>query len=116
MGIRVILDGTYTKVIETSNDASKWKLALSSTIIFPFTSPQSVSAGLYVAAVLYNSSSQTTAPSLYTTSGISSNSLKIFNFTNAEFSGQLSGQSSFPTTVTVSALIDASNPPLICPY
>lgn len=55
---------SYTKIIETDNDATIWTQAAGVIKTKTFT-PQVLTPGFYAVAIVYNSSAQTTAPALY---------------------------------------------------
>ncbi len=56
---------TYTKVASTTDDGNIWKGGSYTKQTKAFSSPYSAAAGLYMIAFVYNTSAETTAPSVY---------------------------------------------------
>ncbi len=56
---------TYTKVASTTDDGNLWKATSYSLVTKAFSSTYVAAAGIYMAAFVYNSSAQTTAPNIY---------------------------------------------------
>jgi hypothetical protein len=97
---------TYTKVVETTNDTADPNIfeATANTVVTKaFSTPTHIAKGFYAVSFLYNSSAQTTAPSL---SGINTTVPMVFSKefvgTAMHIAAQTSaGQNSFPSTMTV---------------
>lgn len=56
--------GTCTKVAESANDGNLWKAAANTFVQTPFATPYAAAIGVYFVGMLYNSSAQTTAPTV----------------------------------------------------
>lgn len=100
---RVIGDGTYERVAISANDGNVFKNA-NSPVSVPFTSPATLVKGLYLAAFLYSSSAQTTAPTIFSAS-VQATNYKIYNNTAvARLFGCIDAQTSMPATLTAASL------------
>lgn len=91
--------GGYTQVAITSDDANIWKNSDYALGTAAFTSTYAASPGIYMVAILYNSSAQTTAPVIYNSGGIGSlNSLMLTN--SNQVVGTVSTQTTLPSGET----------------
>lgn len=97
---------TYTKVVETTNDTGDpniFEASANTVVTKAFSTPSAITKGFYAVSFLYNSSAQTTAPSL---SGINTTVPMVFSKefvgTSMHIAAQTTaGQNTFPTTMTV---------------
>jgi hypothetical protein len=89
---------TYTKIIETANDGAMWSQTASGLYTKTFT-PQTLSPGFYAVAMIYNSSAQTTAPSLYQYGTINSLAANIYGH---YLGGYKNNQTAIPSSETYS--------------
>jgi len=89
---------TYTKVRESSNTGTFWSAAGYALGTAAFTSTYSAAAGIYMVAFVYNSSAQTTAPSIYCWNG--SNGISQVMTGGHKITGDVTGQTTLPTTET----------------
>ncbi len=105
-------------VAQSASDESKFKSSVSSTLTFPFSGGTYImNDGMYMAAVLYNSSTATTAPGLYSAYTLTGNVLtSFFGTTTGRISCQLASQSSMPTTISIGSVSANSSPPLLALY
>lgn len=83
--------GTLTLVASTTNDGNIWKTAASTYASKAFSTPYSAAAGVYYVGFLYNSSAQTTAPSVggkvsaaVLNGSITSNSASFFHYKTSQ--------------------------------
>lgn len=113
---KVNMDGTYTRVAISADTPNAWKTAPSTVITIPFTAPVELTEGVYVSAVVYNNSAQTTQPAIYSCGNLSGNLTPLFETANLKISGALSAQTTIPASITVSALINPSFIPLLITY
>ena len=101
---------TYTKVAESTNDTADPNIfeATANTVVTKaFSAPLHIESGIYAVSFLYNSSAQTTAPSL---SGINTTTPMIFSKdfvgTSMHIAAQTTaGQNTFPSTMAVSGTV-----------
>lgn len=97
--------GTCTVVASSTNDGNIWKAAANTIGTKAFSSPYVAAPGLYVFAMLYNSSSQTTAPSIGTYSNLQNLALASAGLTAGnKISGILTAQTSIPSSFAMSSL------------
>lgn len=107
VGLYTISGGTLTLVASSTNDTSTFKQGGSSWQSKAFSSTYSAAGGTIVyAALLYSSSSQTTAPALGTvgsSAGVYA-AINTFDFTNSQrFFAGLASQTSLPSSITLSS-------------
>lgn len=110
--------GTLTKIAESTDDGNIWKGSTATLQTKNFSSPVAVTAGLYFVAFLYNSSAQTTSPSI---AGQSSNAFiaAVFSldFTNsAKLRGSVSSQTTLPATQAMSGVTAVTSYPWFALY
>lgn len=100
--------GTDTKVVETVNDGNIWKAASNSKVEKAFATPQVLLPGNYKICAVWNASATTTAPILYTHTGVSANITYLLP-NSQKISGTVAVQNSMPTTIANSSLTSQSN-------
>ena len=89
--------GTLTLVASSTDDGNIWKASANSFGSKAFSSTYNASPGIYFIALLYNYSSQTTAPTIGSTGALLF--ITAFDFTNsAKFRANRGSVSSFPAT------------------
>lgn len=118
IGLYSVSGGTCTKVAETANDPNIWKQVASVSANIPFVTPYNIVPGIYYAVSLYNSSAQTTAPSVYMgASGYTANAISILGLSNsAKLGGSLAAQTVLPTSFTFSSLTVFTGFPMVVLY
>lgn len=94
--------GLSTKITETVNDLDLFKTTAYTLGIKAFPTPQALSPGIYYIDILYCSSAQSTAPTIYTWGTISANQTLYLTSPN-KFTGILTGQTALAATVNNSA-------------
>jgi len=100
---KVVGDGTYERVAISANDETIFKNS-NVAVKVPFTAPVTLTKGLYLAAFLYSSSAQTTAPTIFAAS-VQATNYKIYNNTAvARVFGCIDAQTTMPTTLTAASL------------
>lgn len=108
IGLYSLSGGTLTLRASSANDSEMWKSSAYSLISKNLTTPYLAPPGLYYVAVLYNSSSQTTAPTLLG-SNVASAPLMSFDFTgNKKLSGSLNAQATLPAIILLSGTATSS--------
>lgn len=112
----VALDGTYSRVAISADLPDQWKVAAASSTnppaVFPFTSTVAISKSkMYVAALMYNNSSQTTAPAPICLGSMTSAIWRSINATSTNFRpwSYILGQNTIPSSISVSATSASSN-------
>ncbi len=110
--------GTLTLVASTTNDGNIWKAAAASFNTKAFSTPYSAIAGVYFVGLLYNSSAQTTAPSLVgQSSNLFASSVAILDFTNsAKIRGGVGTVASLPATQAMSGVTAVTQYPWVGLY
>lgn len=106
IGLYSYSGGTLTLVASCADDGTLWKGASNSFQTKAFSASYAASAGLYFIGMLYNSSAQTTQPTIgvYTASAYSG-SASTHDFTNsAKFAGTLAGQTNLPSPQLMSGM------------
>jgi len=110
VGLYTYSGGTLTRVAQSSNDSALWSSAGAQRVKKKaFSATYAASPGLYFAAVLYNNSAQTTAPTLG--AGSTKSNLNVFSgdFTNsAVLAGLLAGQTDLPSSQAMSGISNAT--------
>lgn len=101
VGLYTYKNGTYTLVASSINNANCWKTSYY-PIEFKLSTPYIASKGMYVIGLLYNSSSQVTAPVLVGGTVWSSLGWQSLVGTN-KFHTTLAGQKSLPSITTDAA-------------
>jgi len=109
--------GTLTLVASSTNSASFWINTINTWVTKPFSSTYSASAGIYYIGMMYSFSSQTTAPQTIGGSTVNNN-FATFDLTNsAKIAGvSATGQTSLPSTISMSNINNTTNVPLIYLY
>lgn len=110
---KINFDGTYTKVAETGDCSANYKGAANSIQTVNFTSPYTTTVENYIVALLYNQSTQNTAPVIRSSSNIQSGIISTLSNANVKLSATLPGQNTAPTTITVSGTTTASHLPFL---
>jgi len=105
--------GTITRIVASADSEATWETSANNTWgSVAFTSPQSISAGLYYIGLLYNGGA--TAPAIGGTVNSLNGNVNIGDFTNsAELSLILGSQTAMPTSVSMSGVgvtVSANNP------
>jgi hypothetical protein len=103
-GLYTISGGTLTLVANSTDDANLWKATASTIPNKAFSATYNAVAGLYFVGILYCNSAQTIAPVIGALFGsIGTNS--VTDFTNStKLNGFLSGQTTLPASVAMSAI------------
>jgi len=99
--------GIDTKGVETVNDGNLWKAA-AGKVEKAFASPQVLLPGNYKVCAVWNASATTTAPIVYTHTGVSANITYLLP-NSQKISGTVVTQNSMPATITNSGLTTQSN-------
>lgn len=100
VGLYSYSGGNLTLVASSTNDGNIWKATSFTWSSKAFSSTYAASPGLYFAALIYNSSAQTTAPALRVNQ-LSSDLLNTVDFTNsAKFGASLTAQTTLPAGPT----------------
>jgi len=107
--------GLSTKITETVNDLDIFKTAAYSMGVKAFPTPQTLTPGIYYIDVLYCSSAQTTAPTIYTWGAISANQI-LYLTTPNKFTGVLTAQTTLAATVNNSAFTASAVLPSVSLY
>lgn len=116
VGLYTYSGGTLTKVAESTNDANLWKATGGTFGSKAFSSTYAAGAGLYFIAILYNQSSQTTAPVINKQPDQPVNTLAV-DFTNsAKLASKLTGQTDLPSSQAMSGLTAETDTPWLALY
>lgn len=111
VGLYSVSGGTATLVASSSNNGTLWSTVANGIVAEAFSSPYAAAAGLYYAAILYNSSSQTTAPQLATFASLGTNQYNG-DFTNSNrYTFRITGQNDLPSSITLSSVSMAALTP-----
>jgi hypothetical protein len=110
VGLYSYSGGTLTLVASTTNDTEFWKGTSATWITKPFSSTYSAAAGIYYLFALYNSSAQTTAPTILF-NAYNSNNFPAIDFTNSAKLGGTSnsGTTALPTPTVATTSINGSS-------
>jgi len=104
VGLYTYSGGTLTRVASSTDDGDIWKASAEMKTV-PFSSPYVASAGLYYVAFLYNSSAQTTAPTLGASPAGVSLVMVAGAYTNsAKLTGQRTSQDTLPSSMDMADL------------
>jgi hypothetical protein len=110
--------GTLTRIVASSDSEATWETSANNTWgSVAFSSPQSISEGLYYIGVLYNGSG--TAPAIGGTVNSANLTVNIGDFTNsAKLNLNLGSQTTMPTSVSMSGagVAASSNNPAVYLY
>lgn len=105
VGLYTYSAGTYTKVAGSTDDATIWKTALNTLGNKAFSSTYVASPGTYFIAILYHTSAQTTAPTIYAAANAQATVSHKLDFTNsASLGGSVATQTSLPGTQAASGV------------
>jgi len=110
---------TMTRVAITANDANIWKTNANTAATIAFTSPYVAAKGVYTLVLLYNTSTATTTPVIYSGGAWSANVLDMFGFTSGSgkfIYGTQAGQTDLPATITSSGVTPTGAPLTIFVY
>lgn len=103
--------GTLTKVAETANDENIWKGTANTYQTVAFATPYVASQGIYFVAALYNTSAQTTAPTIGAYAGMTNAAMSGYDFTNsAKLYGTLAAQATLPASQASSGITAGTAP------
>lgn len=107
VGLYSYSGGTLTLVASSTDDGNLWQTASSETFgTKAFSSTYDAAAGLYFVALLYNTSAQTTAPSIGTGPNLTNAGANLFDFTNsAVLLPNLGSQTDLQASFTMSSAI-----------
>ena len=107
--------GTITRVALSADDGDIWKTASNGLITKAFSSPYNASAGYYVIGLIYNSSAQTTAPTIQA-NGAHGQLLSAGMANSIKYHAYRSGQTTLPASENYTNLSSASYLPQIYLY
>ena len=108
VGLYSISGATYTKVAESADDGNMWKAAASTIATKNFSSAYSAEPGYYMVAAVYNSSAQTTAPSI-AMYGSPINKFYQYGFTDGRYlAGRSGAQADLPATQAAAGLSEGA--------
>lgn len=96
--------GTMTSVASSTNNGNLWKAAVANIVKEPFTTTYAAAAGLYFVNILYNSSAQTTAPSIGIGTAYPAGSNTNDYTNNGCLAYQLGSATTLPSTQAASGL------------
>ena len=110
--------GVLTRVAISANDGTNiWKQAANVTYKVPFSSTYVAAAGVYYIGLLYNSSEQTTAPTILArTAGTNAAQAALDNTGSLTTSMTLGVQTALGTTYTASGLTTSATNPWVAIY
>ncbi len=109
VGLYTYSGGTLTLVASSTNDGNIWKGTGNSWQSKAFSSTYAADAGVYFVCALYNSSAQTTAPTLGVGTGLVNAAASAVDFTNgAKLSSTVSALTALPATQAMTG-VTASN-------
>lgn len=103
-----VASGVYTQVAKTANSGAIWKAAAGAKVETAFAVPVTLQPGIYVAALLYNNSAQTTAPKIYMHS-TSNLRAELVLGNSMKLSGKIASQTALPTSTTGSSFVFDTN-------
>jgi hypothetical protein len=109
IGLFSYSNGTLTLIASSTDNGELWKATANSGNSTAFSSTVALTPGVYYVAFLYNSSSQTTAPTVGSASSMQSSISGAFFTNSAKLSGTLTGQASFPATQAISGVSSSSS-------
>lgn len=116
VGLYTYSAGNLTMVASSTDDVTLWKTAANTMGSKAFASTYVAAAGIYWVGILYVSSVQTTAPTIYTQQ-VGTAAMNQLDMTNsATLHGTLAGRTSLPATTTMSALTNVNTLPWIGLY
>lgn len=109
--------GTLTLVASTADDGTMWSTPTAGSYANKdFTTPYNAGAGVYFAVMLYNTSAQTTAPSIGAKSVTNANAF-VLDFPNSiRLSGLKSSTTTLPATLAMSAITSTTALPYLEVY
>jgi len=99
--------GVLTKIAESNNTGGIWSTFFGTGAFgsLAFSSPHAVTSGVYFVGLLYNSSAETTAPTLGTTPAMTNTVASLAGMTGSTcLSGFIAGQTSFPSTINFTSV------------
>lgn len=105
IGLYTYSAGTLTQVAVSTNNGNLWKGSAATVIAEPFSSTYAAAAGLYFVGFIYNSSAQTTAPTIGCKTNALNNAVSASDFSNsAKLVGNVVSQTSLPSTQAMSGV------------
>ncbi len=96
--------GTLTKIGSTTDDGLLWKAAANTYVSTTFTTPIAVTRGVYYLCLQYNTSAQTTAPSINFLPNLASGTQAIPGLTNSHRMTAATTITTLPATQASSGL------------
>lgn len=104
-GLYTVSSGTATLVASSTDDGNIWKGTGNTWQTKALSSTYNAAAGVYYLAALYNSSAETTAPSIGGGAALNNDAVSPFDFTNSNrLVGALGSHTSMPSPITMSGL------------
>jgi len=108
-GLYTYSGGTLTLVASSTDDGNIWKTTSNTVGSKAFSSTYSASVGAHYLCLLYSSSAQTTAPTLYGNNAAFATPFTPYDFTNsAKLFGTKVSQTSLPATVAMSTIASSA--------
>jgi hypothetical protein len=102
--------GTLTKVDSSANDGNIWVSANNTWTSKAFYTTYTAAAGVYYIGFVYNSSAQTTAPTIGANATTVSGTVNTFDFTNGGKTSATNTLTNFlPTTISTTTIISSTN-------
>jgi len=113
-GLYTTSGGTLTLVASSTDDGNIWKTSNNTVGSKAFSATYSASAGAYYLVLLYSSSAQVTAPTLYGSNTALATPFITYDFTNSnKLFGTKISQTSLPATVGMSTI---ANSTIVLPF
>lgn len=110
VGLYTYSSGTLTKVAESTNDGNLWKGTANTWQRKAFNAVYAAEPGLYFIGLLYNTSAQTTAPTLGAAVVVANLAIQAMDFANsAKLYTQIAAQNDLPATQVMSGLSGITN-------
>lgn len=104
--------GLLTKVAQSANNGNLWKNA-SGTVTEPLEAPYAAAAGLYYTALLYNSDTEATKPTIGGQAAVGLSGSSMFDFPNNIKSFGVSNNTDLPATINMSSITQTTLRPAI---
>lgn len=117
VGLYTLSSGTFTRVAQSTNDATVWSQAGTNKLKQKdFSSPYSATAGLYYAAIVINASATPTAPNLFTIPNVPYNQYTLDNTNGVYLSMFSNSQTTMPASLTIPGSFLQSGVPYLALY
>lgn len=118
VGLYSYSGGTLTLVASCADDSALWSTAASESFgTKAFSSPYNASAGIYFVGLLYNQSSQTTAPSIGGAPNPTNLAVASYDFTNsAKLFSFVGTKTDLDSSIAMSALTAVASRPWVALY